>query len=52
MEKERRSSHGFGRNCVRENGGEMKKNRRYIEREREEGCVRVREKRRGIENFL
>jgi len=34
VEKER-SSHGFGRNCVRENGGEMKKNRRYIERERE-----------------
>ena len=32
MEKERISSHGFGRNCVRENRGEMKKNRRYRER--------------------
>ena len=32
MEKERRNSHGFGRNCVRENRGEMKKNRRYRER--------------------
>ena len=50
MEKERRNSHGFGRNCVRENRGEMKKNCRY--REREEGYVRVREKRRGTENFL